>query len=229
MVMRANLGQDGIPAVPMPGAPAVSPAAVGATAGAVAPGGRTWARTAATRQGILDAARDVFLARGFEASSIADVVEASGSSVGSIYHHFGGKAELFLALWETHVAAYSDAARAAVLAHRTAGEDDAVELFVAGAGAYLETAWKRRAVARLFLHDEGPVGFEALRRTRGRDWIRQNSSLLDAKDDSVGRVRVSILTGLMGDAAREISACDSRREAKTMIEASLIFVRRIAS
>ena len=214
MAMRAQTTEDGVSAVPVAGAGS---------------GGRTWARTAATRQSILDAARDVFLARGFEAASIADVVEASGSSVGSIYHHFGGKAELYLALWETHVGAYADASRAAVHAHRVAGVTEGVELFVAGAGAYLETAWKRREVARLFLNDAGPVGFESLRRARGREWIRQNTALLDAKDDSVGRVRVSILTGLMGDAAREISACDSRREAKTMIDASLIFVRRIAS
>lgn len=190
--------------------------------------GRTWAKTAQTRQAILDAARDVFLEHGFAEASIAHVVEASGFSVGSIYHHFGGKAELFTGLYLTHQGEYIDSARTAVASLRSSGEEDGLELFMAGARAYLEAAWQHREVARLFLSDPGPAGFGSLRRARGKAWIRQNSQLLDAKDDAVGRVRVSIMTAVIGDAAREISSCDSRREAKTMIEASLIFLRRLA-
>jgi AcrR family transcriptional regulator len=190
--------------------------------------GRTWAKTARTRQAILDAARDVFLEHGFADASIAHVVESSGFSVGSIYHHFGGKAELFTGLYLTHQGGYVDAARTAVAALRVTGEDDGLELFMAGARAYLESAWHRREVARLFLSDPGPTGFATMRRARSKAWIRQNSQLLDAKDDAVGRMRVSIMTAVIGDAAREISSCDSRREAKAMIEASLIFLRRLA-
>jgi AcrR family transcriptional regulator len=213
--MRAqSIGDD----APVVGLPPFGPA----------PTGRTWARTAQTRQAILDAARDVFLDRGFEEASIAEVVERSGSSVGSIYHHFGGKAELYMALWDTHREAHAVAARAAVQAHRASGIDDGLELFLAGARAYFEFSWKRRDMARLFLHDGGPAGYDAMRRGRNKEWIRQNSALLGVKDDSVGRLRVSVLTAVIGDASREICACDSRREAKMMIEASLIFLRRIA-
>jgi AcrR family transcriptional regulator len=51
-------------------------------------------REAATRQAILKAARDVFVAKGFHAASIDDVVAASGSSVGAIYGYFKSKDEL---------------------------------------------------------------------------------------------------------------------------------------
>ncbi len=61
---------------------------------------RRWARTDATQQRILDAATDVFSARGFSAATMADIVEHSGASIGSIYHHFGGKKELFLAIYD---------------------------------------------------------------------------------------------------------------------------------
>src|SRR6201997_1098776 len=61
---------------------------------------RRWAKTGATQQRILDAATEVFATRGFAAATMADVVAASGASVGSIYHHFGGKNELFLAVFE---------------------------------------------------------------------------------------------------------------------------------
>jgi AcrR family transcriptional regulator len=31
---------------------------------------------------------------------MADIVDHSGASIGSIYHHFGGKKELFLAIFD---------------------------------------------------------------------------------------------------------------------------------
>src|SRR6188472_4596916 len=61
---------------------------------------RRWARTDATQLRILDAATEVFSARGFSAATMADIVEHSGASIGSIYHHFGGKKELFLAIYD---------------------------------------------------------------------------------------------------------------------------------
>src|SRR5262249_58420598 len=61
-----------------------------------------WARTAETQRALLDAARAVFTEQGFADASIADVVERAGSSVGSLYHHFGGKSELFIALWQDY-------------------------------------------------------------------------------------------------------------------------------
>jgi AcrR family transcriptional regulator len=58
---------------------------------------RRWARADAAQQRILDAATDVFRTRGFSAATMADIVGQSGASIGSSYHHFGGKKELFLA------------------------------------------------------------------------------------------------------------------------------------
>jgi AcrR family transcriptional regulator len=64
---------------------------------------------AQTRKGMLQAAREVFGEHGFAEASVADVVARAGSSVGSLYHHFGGKAELFLPLHEDHQAAHEQA------------------------------------------------------------------------------------------------------------------------
>ena len=61
---------------------------------------RRWAKTDGTQQRILDAATDVFAARGFTAATVAEIVDHSGASIGSIYHHFGGKKELYLAIFE---------------------------------------------------------------------------------------------------------------------------------
>ncbi len=52
------------------------------------------ARQEATRQRILDAARQVFIGKGFDRATIDDVVAASGLSVGAIYNYFPNKDEL---------------------------------------------------------------------------------------------------------------------------------------
>ena len=50
---------------------------------------RRWARTDATQQRILDAATDVFSARGFSAATMADIVEHSGAQVAALDKHRG--------------------------------------------------------------------------------------------------------------------------------------------
>ncbi|MBV0911159.1 TetR/AcrR family transcriptional regulator [Rhodobacteraceae bacterium ASV31] len=48
----------------------------------------------ARREAILDAAQSLFMARGFEAVTIADVLEAADISKGGLYHHFAAKDDL---------------------------------------------------------------------------------------------------------------------------------------
>src|SRR5580658_10228506 len=136
-----------------------------------------WGRTAQTQRALLDAARDVFTRQGFAEASIADVVERAGSSVGSLYHHFGGKSELFLALWQEHQMAHEAAASEAVAQAKKDGVADPTELFCAGARAFLEGSWQRRDLAMLFFAGDGPPGFEIMKRRRGREWIGQNDAL----------------------------------------------------
>src|SRR3981189_885950 len=99
---------------------------------------RRWARTDATQQRILDAATEVFGAHGFTAATMADIVTASGASIGSIYHHFGGKKELFLAIFE-RLAAVIDRQIDAVA--DKSGELNGQLAFEANARAYLNAIW----------------------------------------------------------------------------------------
>lgn len=195
-------------------------------------GGRTggtwqWSRTAQTRRTLLRAAREVFTERGFAEASVASVVERAGSSVGSIYHHFGGKSELYLALWEEHQAEHEERAATAVAAARAAGQADPLELFIAGARAFLDAAWEQRDLARLFQDGDGPPGFELIRRGRSRAWIRQNSVLLGAGDDHTDRLTVAVLTAVIGEAGREITTCETGAEALKIIEATMALIRRL--
>ncbi|MFG1706062.1 TetR/AcrR family transcriptional regulator [Nonomuraea sp. M3C6] len=183
---------------------------------------RRWGRSSETRDTLLRAAREVFLAKGYAEATVADLVEASGISVGSLYHHFGGKPGLFLALWEQFMRDQEERTHRAAKATEGTGER-----FLAGARAYLEGSWEQREVARLFLENDGPAEFTTLRRQRGWDWIGGNKRLLGLADTRESHVLVVLLTTMMGEAGREVAACESDEEAKVTIDEVIRLVRRL--
>lgn len=195
--------------------------------GTKAGGSWRWARTAGTQRALLDAARDVFAEQGFADASIAEVVRRAGSSVGSLYHHFGGKSELFIALWQEHQAAHEEAASSAVARARRAGVTDPFELFSVGARAFLEGSWERRDLTLLFIDGDGPPGFEVMKRRRGHEWISQNDTLLRLSETPSDRLYASIATAIIGEGAREVATAASRRQANAIIDAVIEYARRL--
>jgi len=165
-----------------------------------------WGKTPKTRRVLLNAAREVFAGQGYSQASIADVVERAGSSVGSLYHHCGGKSELFLALWHEHQRTHEEAASQAVARLREAGQTDTTELFCAGARAFLEGSWLRRDLALLFFSGDGPPEFEVMKRRRGGEWVAQNDVLLALPDTPLDRVYAAMLTSLIGEGARQVAS-----------------------
>src|SRR6478735_3751714 len=59
------------------------------------------------RESILEAALGCFLEKGYIATTINDIREASGATTGSIYHFFDGKGALAMALLEDAIAGWS--------------------------------------------------------------------------------------------------------------------------
>ncbi|MER6979217.1 TetR/AcrR family transcriptional regulator [Streptomyces carpinensis] len=190
---------------------------------------RRWTRSVETRSAILAAAREVFLEHGYTEANVSDVVEKSGCSVGSIYHHFGGKTELYGALCAEYQDTLHAASTKSVHAARAAGERDPIQLFIAGARGYLEQAWIDQDLARLVLSGDHPPGHDAWQRERSRAWVRENGLLLRAPEEPAARVLVTALTSIVGDGARLVSEIDSRREASEVIDATLELVRKVAS
>jgi AcrR family transcriptional regulator len=189
---------------------------------------RTTGRAATTRGGLLDAAREVFSASGFAEASIADVVARAGASVGSLYHHFGGKAELYLALFEDYQQRQEERAASAVRAARAEREADPVALFVAGSRAYLDGCWRERDLARLFLAGGGPPGFELVARRRYREWTARNATLLQAgTDEPWGDALVLVLTTVNSEAGHEVAVCEDEASAHRLAGEVLALIRRI--
>lgn len=190
-------------------------------------------RAASTREGLLASARRVFTASGFAESSIADVVAGAGASVGSLYHHFGGKAELHLALFEDYQQRQEARAAAAVRSARTTGESDPVVLFVAGSRAYLDGCWAERDLARLFLAGGGPPGFELVARRRYREWTARNAALLkNGPEDGAepwGDALVLVLTTVVSEAGHEVAVCEDEVSAQRLAGDVLALISRIGA
>jgi AcrR family transcriptional regulator len=189
---------------------------------------RTTGRAATTRGGLLDAAREVFSGSGFAEASIADVVTRAGASVGSLYHHFGGKAELYLALFEEYQQRQESRASTAVRQARVDGESDAVCLFIAGSRAYLDGCWVERDLARLFLAGGGPPGFELVARRRYREWTARNAALLRVDSaEPWGDALVLVLTTVISEAGHEVAVCEDEESSQRLAADVLALIARI--
>lgn len=187
------------------------------------------ARTEATRQALLTAAREAFTSQGYTATGVDDIVERSGISIGSLYHHFGGKSGLYLALWEGYVQQKEASAAAAVSAARRAGGTDPVALLLTGARAWLQISRENRDLALLFMDGDHPEGFVKLRRDRGRAWIRTNTRLFrDEETERSRRLLTLVLTTAIGEAGREVATAADDAEAAAIIDDTCRILSRLS-
>ena len=115
-------------------------------------------RRSATRGAIVDSAQRLFAIRGYEATSVADILEAAEVSRGAMYHHFASKEDLFAVVF---VQTSSDAIRRA--SKRVSQSATAREALIDGCLGWLE-AVDEPSVRRILLID-GPValGWERAR------------------------------------------------------------------
>jgi AcrR family transcriptional regulator len=188
----------------------------------------TQRRARDTRTTLLEAARDVFSEVGYTEANVADVVARAGSSVGSMYHHFGGKADLYLALYDEHQSRQEARADAAVRQSRAAGEQDALVLFIAGSRAFLRGCWEERDLARLFLEGDGPPGFDQVSRQRFREWVKRAGGLLrGAESHLLGEPFTLVLTTVIAAAGREVAQQPDEQAATSYADDVLILLSRL--
>lgn len=61
---------------------------------------RTKEESIQTKEKLLDAALDVFLAKGYSATTLQDIAEYAGLTRGAVYWHFKGKEDIYRGLYE---------------------------------------------------------------------------------------------------------------------------------
>ncbi len=187
---------------------------------------RRWARTDATQQRILDAATDVFSARGFSAATMADIVEHSGASIGSIYHHFGGKKELFLAIYDRLSA---DVELRVVEAAREAADLDSQESFAVHVRAYLRAIWENRRAAMMMASGDVPVDFEELRRKNTLSFFHRWMGVLDVDSSKRGQLLSRVLIAVMSEASLMVAMCDDVADVQPISDATVDWIARLRS
>lgn len=115
-----------------------------------------------TRQALLEAARTLFGERGYAATSLDEITSAAKVTKGALYHHFGGKQELFAAVYEQVKREVSERAATAFL------EPDPWEDLCAGCHAMLD-AHLDPPVRRILLHDaQAVLDADTIRRVENR-------------------------------------------------------------
>ena len=107
----------------------------------------------ATRERILRAALEVFARKGYHRALVDDIVRASETSKGAVYHHFPNKEAIFLALVDDFAARLADAVARAI-----AGSHGALGKVEAALRAGLETFARNRDLARLLLLEALSLG-----------------------------------------------------------------------
>ena len=106
-----------------------------------------------TRDRILQAALEIFAEKGYHRALVDDIVRASRTSKGAVYHHFPNKEALFLALVDEFSARLAEAVAVAIgRAHGGLGKVQAA--LTAG----LETFARHRELARILLLESVSLG-----------------------------------------------------------------------
>lgn len=186
-------------------------------------------RALSARRAVLDAASVEFVEKGYEAATIAGLVERSGVSVGSIYHHFGGKAEVFGALYDEYYLRQRRLTEEGNARAREAGEADLLRIYLAGARAYLQGCWHDRALTRLFHAREGSPGMWQRRQDRVMEWVRTNTQALGGATQPHGDSLAHAVTALVAAAALELTEIETATDAEDRIDYFLGLIERIAA
>jgi AcrR family transcriptional regulator len=184
-------------------------------------------RGAATRSGLLAAARALFISEGYAQAGVTDIVARAGASVGSLYHHFSGKADLYLALFDELHSVNTERTRTAVRRAREAGVADPMQLFLIGARAYLDGSIAQHELASLFARADGPPGFELVWQERLMEWVSKNTEFFARSGEPLDKALAIVLTGAMMLALSEVSRAEDNRRARQVADGVISVLSRL--
>ena len=182
----------------------------------------------ATRARLIDIAADLFGRRGYEVTSIEEVLERAGVSKGALYHHFPSKEALFEAVYRTgEQLSMEEVAKAAMK------ETEPLDMLRAGCQAWLDLVMDPH-VQRVALID-GPavLGWQRWREIDEEYAFGLTKKALQAAADagSIRAENVDMLAhmalAMLGEAAMLIARAEDREKAR--IEAGEAVDRLIAA
>ncbi|MBZ0216880.1 MAG: TetR/AcrR family transcriptional regulator [Fimbriimonadaceae bacterium] len=116
-------------------------------------------RSQETRSALIDAARTIFIEKGYTATGTPEVVERAGVTRGALYHHFDDKRALFQAVVEAEASQIAKEIEA-----NSSHATTAVEALAHGAKAYFQAMRKLGRVRLLLLEGPAVLGPDEMRR-----------------------------------------------------------------
>ena len=178
------------------------------------------ARSAATRDALISAARGLFADRGYAEVGTEQIVRAAGVTRGALYHHFPDKLALFAAVFE---ALETDVAGRIAEAAGQEPDPDPIAIMRAGVAAWLD-ACAEPEVHRIMLTDAPAVlGWERWVEISNRYNMGLAQALLEAAME-VGRVPrqpvaplAHTLIGAVREAAMYLARAADQRQARAEI------------
>ncbi|HMJ72129.1 MAG TPA: helix-turn-helix domain-containing protein [Solirubrobacterales bacterium] len=117
-------------------------------------------RSEATRDALIAAARALFAERGYAAVGTEEIVRAAGVTRGALYHHFGGKRDLFEAVYERIEVELAQRIAGGAL---DAGATSPLEAMRAGAEMFLQAATEPEAQQIVLLDGPSVLGWDRWR------------------------------------------------------------------
>ncbi len=183
----------------------------------------------ATRRGLLDSAAEAFARKGYADASLDEIARAARLTKGAVYHHFGGKRNLFLAVYdEVHGEFTTGMQRAAEQV------TDPWESFLAGIRVFLDACLTTRF--RRIALDEAPaaLGWHAWREIEGQRARMLAEPLAELMRAGILKPEPAVLLarvvqGMVGEAGRAIAEAPdqgaARRDAEALVMGLLASLR----
>lgn len=153
-------------------------------------------RTEATRLALIEAARRLFVEKGYAETATPDIVAEAGVTRGALYHHFEDKRALFRATLEREAQAVAAQIETASIVSSTPRE-----ALLSGAGAYFDAMAEPGRTRLLLLEAPAVLGFEAMgaiERENAEDTLK--TGLSDLLGPGVGAGKLQALTDLLSAA-----------------------------
>jgi AcrR family transcriptional regulator len=181
-------------------------------------------RRAATTAALVAAARELFAADGYAATSLDAVAAKAGVTKGAVYHHFAGKRELFEAVLERELVALTESL-AGVYARRR----DPWKGLEAGCLAFLDACLEPGLQRIMLLDAFAALGWERIRELEAGLLGAMELAIQQAID--AGRIEsrpaaplANFLYGALCELAMVVARADDQRAAE---RAAVAEVRRV--
>lgn len=167
---------------------------------------------ASRRDDLLTAALELFVERGYEGTSVADLAEATGLSKAAFVYHFGSKEDLLFELAEPLL----DDLDAALDDHEALpAADREIE---AALHDYLDTLQRHREVARWIDGDKSVLNHDHLGTRLDANNRRAHRLLVGARPSRTARALASAVLGMLWRPIRNDYLPDDSRSRQAVID-----------